>query len=258
MPVGPRAIGEFCWINVLSPSPVEAQAFYRELLGWEFVELPGMGHLIKVGGEDIGGIWDLNSPNTPPGTPAGIGVMVRVQSADAISARANALGGRGKEAFDVGPTGRMAEIVDPTGAMIDVWEGHASPGMTADGMAHGVPSWIELLTPDPAVAGEFYRKLFGWTSAPMPTGMPGMEYTIFSLGETMAAGMIGITPEMGNFPPHWACYMNVDDIDAAVATTKALGGTVHLEPHDIPNVGRIAGITSPHGVMFYVIRYGPM
>jgi predicted enzyme related to lactoylglutathione lyase len=258
MPTGPRNIHEFCWINVLSPSPAEARTFFSELLGWTYVELPGMGDLVQVDGHDIGGLWDLNSPNTPPGTPPGIGVMVRVASADATSAHANALGGTGKPAFDIGPTGRMAEIVDPTGAMIDIWQGGTSPGMTADGMAHGVPSWIELLTRDTAAAGEFYRTLFGWTSAPMPTGSPDMEYTIFSMGETMTAGMVGITPEMGDFPPHWACYMNVADVDVAVAKARALGGSIQLEPHDIPNVGRIAGITSPQGVMFYVIRYGPM
>jgi predicted enzyme related to lactoylglutathione lyase len=255
MPPRARHIHEFCWINVLTPTPADAQHFFGPLLGWEFVELPGMGHLIKVGGEDIGGLWDLHAPQTPPGTPAGIGVMVRVADADATSAKANALGGTGKPAFDIGPTGRMAEIVDPTGAMIDIWQAGTSPGMTADGAVHGVPSWIELATPDTAKAGAFYRALFDWQSAPMPGGSPDMEYIVFSMGESMAAGMFGMTPAMGNFPPHWACYMTVRDTDAAIAQATALGGTVHLGPHDVPNIGRIAGVTSPQGVMFYVIAY---
>ena len=36
---------------------------------------------------------------------------------------------------------------------------------------------------------------------------------------------------------------------------KALGATVFLPAVDIPTVGRMAGIASPQGVMFYVIKY---
>ena len=60
-----------------------------------------------LGGEEIGGMWDTSSPNMPPNTPPCIGLMIRVESADAVSAKANELGGLGKPAFDVGPTGRM-------------------------------------------------------------------------------------------------------------------------------------------------------
>ena len=39
---------------------------------------------IQVNGHDIGGMFDLDGPNTPPGTPPCIGVMVKVDSADAM------------------------------------------------------------------------------------------------------------------------------------------------------------------------------
>ena len=253
MPTGPRPIGDFCWINVLTPDPDAARTYFADLLGWTYVELPGMGHLAQVDGHDIGGVWDLASPNTPPGTPPGIGVMVRVEDADAISARAAPLGGTGKPAFDVGPTGRMAEVADPVGGAIDVWQPGTSPGMTADSSRHGVPSWIECLSHDTARASTFYRDLFGWTAETMP--MPGMDYTVFANAGAPVAGMMAITSEMGEMPSVWLAYVTVDDVDATVARSAELGGNVFLPAQDVPTVGRMAGLISPQGVMFHVIRY---
>ena len=143
MAVGERSPGQFCWINVLTPDPAAAQGFFADLLGWTYLEIPGMGHRVQVDGRDIGGMFDHAASGTPPGTPVGIGVMVLVNDADATVARVAELGGRAKPPFDIGPQGRMAECYDPNGANFDLWQPFASPGMTADPMRHGVPSWFE-------------------------------------------------------------------------------------------------------------------
>ena len=89
MTTGIRPMGDFCWINMLTPQPADARAFFGRLLDWTYVEMPGMGHRVQVGGRDIGGLFDLDGPNTPPGTPPLIGVMVKVASADATAAPTN-------------------------------------------------------------------------------------------------------------------------------------------------------------------------
>ncbi len=53
-----RSVGDFCWINMITPQPAAARAFFGSLLGWTFVEMPGMGHGIQVAGHDIGGLFD--------------------------------------------------------------------------------------------------------------------------------------------------------------------------------------------------------
>lgn len=254
MTTGFRKPGDFCWINLLTPDPAAARAFYAALLDWTYTEMPGnMGHLVLVGGKTIGGLFDLANPGTPPGTPPGIGVMVHVKDADATSARAAQLGGTGKPAFDIMDQGRMAECTDPNGGAFDLWQPKLSQGADADTAVHGAPSWFETMTTDTARAAEFYRKLFGWTAEAMQ--LPGIEYTTFSLDGAPVAGMMAITPDMGPIPPHWAVYFTVRDTDATVAQATALGATTHVPAQDIPGVGRFAGLTSPQGVMFYVIRY---
>src|SRR5437763_12807982 len=102
MATGIRKTGEFCWINIVTPKPAEAMEFFAAVLGWTYFEMPGIGHGIRVGGRDIGGLFDLHGPSTPPGLPPYIGVMVKVDNADAACETVAALGGTAKPAFDVG------------------------------------------------------------------------------------------------------------------------------------------------------------
>jgi len=253
MSTRPRKPGEFCWINILTPAPVEARQFFQALLGWTYAEIPGIGHRVQVGGRDIGGLFDLAGPNTPPGTPPGIGVMVKVESADATCDRVRALGGQAKPAFDIMDQGRMAECTDPTGAQFDLWQPRKGQGMDVDGSLPGAPSWFETLTTDVSRATTFYSGLFGWTPEQMP--MPGFTYTSFKLGADYVAGMMQITPAMGAVPPHWGVYFTVTGVDETARQARELGGGEFLPAMDIPGVGRFAGLRSPQGVMFYVITY---
>lgn len=254
MKSGVRKVGDFCWINMLTADTAAARAFFASLLGWTYVEMPGVGHRIQVGGKDIGGLFDLASSQTPPGTPPHIGVMVKVDSADRTAERVRALGGQAMVPFDVFDQGRMAVCFDPVGAAFDIWEPKLGQGMEADTSLHGATSWFEALTSDVDRARPFYQSLFGWSADTMKIPA-GFDYTVFKLGEEFIAGMMPILPDMGPMPPHWGTYFTVRDVDGAAAQAKSLGGTVCVEPQDIPDVGRFAGISSPQGVMFYVIKY---
>jgi len=238
---------------MLTPQPDVARDFYSQVLGWTYGDMGGMGDLIQAGGRNVGAMWDLNAPNTPPGLPPVIGVMVKVDSADETVKKVNALGGKAKPAFDIMENGRMAECEDPTGAKFDLWEPKKQQGADADTSHHGATSWFEEMTTDVGAATKFYTDLFGWTSEVMQ--MPGMDYTTFKLGETPIAGMLAITPEMGKMPPHWGTYLTVDDPDEAARKAEELGATILVPLQDIPEVGRFCCIQSPQGVMFYVIKY---
>jgi predicted enzyme related to lactoylglutathione lyase len=255
MPTALRKAGEFCWINMLTPRPAEAMEFFAAVLGWAYFEIPGIGHGIRVGGRDIGGLFDLYGANTPPGLPPSIGVMVKVDSADVACAKVAALGGMAKPAFDVGEQGRMAVCFDPNGAEFDVWEPKAMAGSDADRSLHGAPSWTENLTSDVPRAAAFYAGVFGWTSKAKP--MPGFDYMVFELDGVDVAGMMPIPPGKECVKPHWGTYFTVDDADEAAREATEPGGTLFVPPMDIPGIGRFCGIESPQGVKFYAIRYLP-
>jgi hypothetical protein len=42
-------------------------------------------------------------------------------------------------------------------------------------------------------------------------------------------------------------------VDGTAEKVKSLGGSVHIEPRDIPGVGRFAFVADPHGAVFYLM-----
>jgi predicted enzyme related to lactoylglutathione lyase len=236
---------------MLTPEPAKAREFFGKLLGWTYVEIPGWAIGCRSTVSDIGGIFDLASPSTPPGTRPLIGVMVKVDNADAIVAKATSLGGAAMPAFDIMDQGRMAVCHDPNGAEFDLWQPKRMQGFDVDSRQHGAPSWFETLTTDIDRATSFYSELFGWT--PEVKQMPGYEYTVFKLADAYVAGMMPILPDMGEMRPHWGTYFTVDDVDKTTSEAAKLGATCACRSRTFPGVGRMSGITSPQGVNFYVI-----
>ena len=253
MAVGIRTPGQFCWINMLTPRPAEARDFFSKLLGWTYVELPGVGHLIQVGGRDIGGLFDLESPPTPPGTRPYIGVMVKVDNADATSARVASLGGNAKPAFDIMDNLRMAVCFDPNGAEFDIWESKKGHGTEVDDRLPGAPSWFETMTTDAERAAKFYSGLFGWKHEKVPNS--AVDYSVFKRGDMPIAGMLQITPAMGQMPAQWLTYFTVNDAEAAALEAVKLGGKICMTMKEAHGVCRFCSMTSPQGVMFYVVEY---
>jgi len=116
----------------------------------------------------------------------------------------------------------------------------------ADKPAQGTFCWNELMTRDTDKAGKFYAELIGWELA--DSGMPGMKYTILKAGDKQAGGMMAMPADVpAEVPSHWMAYITVDDVDGAAKKVAGLGGTVLVEPQDIPNVGRFCVIQDPTG-----------
>jgi uncharacterized protein len=249
-----RTTGDFCWINVLTPDVEASKEFFSKTLGWTYGDLGGMGSSILIDGHGVGGLFDLAAPNTPPGTPPLIGVMVKSDDADATVERANAVGGNAKPAFDIGDAGRMAEIKDPSGAHIDIWQPKKVPATDADKAHHGAPSWFENYATDAERAAKFYTDLFGWKADAMTMGN-NMTYTVLSHNGVQIAGMMSISEHTGDMPPTWMVYFTSDDIDNTARVAAEAGGTVFVPPMDIPEIGRFAGLISPQGVRFFAISY---
>ncbi len=126
--------------------------------------------------------------------------------------------------------------------------------MSDDSMKHGHFSWNELATKDTKAAGDFYTKLLGWTTAEMDMGSGG-KYTILKDGEAMVGGMMQMTEEWGDLPPHWMSYITVENVDESCKHVEKLGGKVCVPPTDIPEVGRFSVITDPTGGTVSLITY---
>lgn len=106
----------------------------------------------------------------------------------------------------------------------------------------GVPSWIDMGSPDLDAALGFYSELFGWEGQDMGEAMG--HYTIVSKdGKQVAA--ISAAQDPG--PPRWTTYIDVDDLDAVVERVERAGGAVIAGPMDVASAGRLAVFTDPTG-----------
>ena len=148
----------------------------------------------------------------------------------------------------MGEVGRFGIIADPQGAFISAYQPEGEPPGP-----EGVFVWDELGTTDVDGAQRFYGEVFGWTASDMGPDPGG--YQILKLGETRIAGFMAL-PD-ATLPPMWAPYVAVDDPDAITAKAKELGGSVLLEPMDVPTVGRFAYLRDPQGAMFGIIKPDP-
>ncbi|MBC7942177.1 MAG: VOC family protein [Chitinophagaceae bacterium] len=118
---------------------------------------------------------------------------------------------------------------------------------------HGAFSWSELITSDPAAAATFYGKLFGWTFDTMP--MPQGDYHVVKAADTGVGGIMAFPPESPPMPPHWGCYVTVNNVDDTLVQCASLGGATLVPATDVPGVGRMAVIKDPQGAVLNVMQY---
>ncbi|MEO1102767.1 MAG: VOC family protein [Pseudomonadota bacterium] len=120
-------------------------------------------------------------------------------------------------------------------------------------MAHGTIHWSECITSDVEGAKAHYAKVAGWTYDEMP--MENGVYTVAKAGDQMVAGIMPTSSMPGpEVPSHWMTYIEVADINDAVANAGASGGTVLQPPFEVPGVGHITMVQEPGGAVVGFIQ----
>jgi predicted enzyme related to lactoylglutathione lyase len=118
----------------------------------------------------------------------------------------------------------------------------------------GVPSWIDLETPDATAIAPFYESVLGWTlTDAMPPGAPG-HYLIATIGGRDVAAIASGAAAIGSTPA-WSTYIAVDDADAAAVRVQEAGGTITAPPADTPG-GRPVACLDPQGAAFRLWQAG--
>jgi len=133
--------------------------------------------------------------------------------------------------------------------MSDTEESDCSADCTAD--APPAWCWHDLATTDVDAAVAFYKELLGWEINPIPMG--DFTYNMIQVAGQGIGGFVPLDPSLG-VPCHWTGYVATDDVDAAAARAASHGGSVHVEPQDMPNIGRFAVVADPVGASFSLFK----
>jgi predicted enzyme related to lactoylglutathione lyase len=128
-------------------------------------------------------------------------------------------------------------------------------GRTDMGDSGGRFVWYELATTDVEAAKAFYSAVVGWRTEETSAGPAG--YTLFIAGNTPVAGLTKLPEAVRDrILAQWSGYIGVEDVDAAAARVKQLGGTVYIPPTDLPNASRLSIIADPQMAMLALVK-GP-
>jgi predicted enzyme related to lactoylglutathione lyase len=117
--------------------------------------------------------------------------------------------------------------------------------MEVDTYENGVPSWVDLGTPDITQARSFYGDLFGWDIQEGPPEAGG-----YSIAHLRGKSVAGLGPQQNPGPPYWTVYVNVDSADDTASSISANGGQMFMQPFDVMDVGRMAIAADPTGAAF--------
>ncbi len=244
--------GRFVWYELMTSDPDAAIEFYTDVVGWGTAPFEGapMPYTMWTKGErPVGGVLEMPAEAGAPPTWMG---HVRVDDVDAVAARVGERGGsilHGPESL--AEVGRWVVFADPQGAVISAYRPAMEMSPRSDESEPGDVSWHELATSDLEAAFGFYADLFGWEKdEALDMGEAGV-YQMYSAGGRMLGGMYHQSPDMpGSDRPAWLYYLRVADLDAAVEKVRSGGGTVLVDPMEVPGGSRIAVAIDPQGAAF--------
>lgn len=253
------SIGRFIWHDLITTDVEAAKRFYGELLGWTTIDWTGPNGenaaepypMIQAKGSERaqGGMMANRTPGVPPHWVCN----VITDDADALAGRAAAAGGQilfGP--FDIPGVGRNVLVRDPQGAAI-AFIAFAGEGMAPpEGLQPaGSFVWDELLTSDTTGAAAFYGQVIAWSAQKWDNA--DVDYTLFTAGDTQAAGMMPLTEGMPPVPC-WLPYINVEDAQATATRVAELGGAVLAPPFEVPTIGWIMIMADPQGAVLGAIQ----
>ncbi len=251
--------GMFSWADLATPDFEASKKFYTGLLGLGHEDAPVGGGMVysmlKKNDKGVCAMYQMDEAMAAmTGGRAAWRTYFTVENTDETVAKATALGASVMAGpMDVFTAGRMAVLHDPAGAEFAVWQpkDHIGSGVFAE---PGALCWAELSTNDTDAATEFYSALFGW-SANVNKSPTGADYTMFSIEDRPAAGMLEIQPEWGDMPSSWSIYIGTDDLDAALEKAKSMGGNSFMPVMEVPDIGRFTMLQDPQGSHFTLMEF---
>ena len=251
--------GRFAWHELMTPDPDAAIRFYRQVVGWDIEQFPGMPdyRMWTSGGKQRGGVMRQSEDERRRGLAPHWLMYVAVPDVDATIRQAEGLGGRVRiPAKSVPGVGRYAILADPQGIAFSLYTPESPrPGSVDTDL--GDFSWHELAAPDPNSAWSFYQALFGWEkSSAMDMGPDGTYQMFRRGGGKIDLGAFYRRPADKPGTAAWLMYAFVRDADRAAELVTQLGGRVQSGPMDVPGGGRIATCVDPQGAAFAVHSVG--
>ncbi len=121
--------------------------------------------------------------------------------------------------------------------------------------APGSIGWLDLTVEDAPRLRDFYSAVVGWKPEDVPMG----EYSDWVMADPGSgeprAGICHSRGGNAGLPPVWLVYVVVADLDASLASARALGGEILAGPKAM-GTDRYAILSDPAGAAFALWQKG--
>lgn len=169
--------------------------------------------------------------------------QVEVEDVESTSRAFIAKGAQALGPIGTFPDGRTFAVMrDAGGAIV---------GLTSEAPSEARDvAWVQLNTPDLAVAMEAYGALFGWrfTGEETHPEHGKMRHFAYAEGAALAGTLVDIAGKKERHP-HWLFHLHTTDLDRAMETVRSLKGIVY-GPFALPSGERVAVCDDPEGAAF--------
>ncbi len=76
---------------------------------------------------------------------------------------------------------------------------------------------------------------------------------MYSMAQVQGHNVAGLGERQDeSIPPHWNCYVTVEDVDASAARAAELGANILAPPFDVFDAGRMAAFADPQGAVLSI------
>jgi predicted enzyme related to lactoylglutathione lyase len=114
---------------------------------------------------------------------------------------------------------------------------------------------FEVIGKDGEKLQKYYSDLFGWDVSAdneMKYGMVAREGNVSPDGVGIGGGIAG--QPMPDYPGHVTVYVQVPDVEAALAKAESLGGTRIMGPEKIMDMVELGQFSDPEGHVIGVVN----
>ena len=247
---------DFFWYELMTTDVAAAETFYKNVVGWtsQPFEGSGMDYVVFNAGErGVAGAMLLPDEAKAMGTPPCWMGYIFAKDVDAATADVKKAGGTvHREPSDIPGVGRFSVVADPQGAAFMLMTPTGPDQPPAPPATSGHVGWRELYAGEYKSAFDFYSKQFGWNKVrDFDMGEIG-TYLIFGTGGEQGVG--GVMTKPKQMPaPAWQFYFNVPDIQAGARRIAENGGTITVQPMEVPDGSWVVNAQDPQGAHFALL-----
>lgn len=245
---GAYASGTPCWFDMTVPSRDTAMDFYGPVLGWTFEG--DFYTMCQVRGRPVAAIAEPHQGEPPP---AQSNWTIYLATADCAAAlrRVTDAGGKVVKPRQDAMVGWLAIAQDTTGGVFALWQGRELSGSQVVDEG-GAPCWSEVTSADLPATVEFYRRVFGYDTAPREDAP---HVTLHSGGRPVAGVFAGAEQRPHEGHAAWLAYFQVPDAEKAADQAVSHGGRVVTALQESPH-GRTVVLADPFGATFVANERG--